>query len=106
MMKKMLAAATAAAILAGAAASVTTVQAASPAMVCKGWVSGHGDAVQKFKSKLEAQQSWRANVKNTYGASWAKFSNAQVGAFPCNKAQGLWQCNVRAKPCKSRGLSY
>jgi len=45
-------------------------------------------------------------VKNTYGASWAKFSNAQVGAFPCNKAQGLWQCNVRAKPCKSRGLSY
>ncbi len=101
---KPLATAAAAPILAGRA-TVATGAPANPAMMCKNLKSGSGSGVAKFGAKSKARKDWRSNVTGSYGPTWAKFSNAKIATFPCNKAEGLWYCNVRAQPCKGLGLT-
>ena len=101
--KNMVAAVVAASVLAGGAMTMTSAQ-ANPAMMCKALKSGTGNSLAKFTAKAKARQAWKVNVTGAYGPAWAKFSNAKVAAFPCNKAQGQWFCNVRAKPCKGLDL--
>ncbi|MBB4305213.1 hypothetical protein GGD81_004282 [Rhodobium orientis] len=96
----------AAAILtAGAIAIGSTAEAASMAKACKSWVSGGGHSIAKFQARNKARLNWSANVTGTYGASWANYAIAKKGADGCNIAQGLWHCNIRAKPCKPFGYS-
>lgn len=98
------AAVAAASILAGGAMVATGAQ-ANPAMMCKPLKSGTGSGVVKMGARKKARSDWRSNVTGIYGPAWAKFKNAKVAVFHCNKAQGQWYCNVRAQPCKGLGLT-
>lgn len=97
------AAAVAIAILAGGMTVSNSVQ-ASPGMMCKSWVSGTGAGQMKHGTKIKARKDWRIKVKGMYGPTWSQFGKAQKGAFTCNKAEGMWYCNIRAKPCKEFAL--
>lgn len=69
------------------------------AKICKSWISGTGKGPTIVHARHFARGDWMTKAKAAYGASYANLSLAQVGAFPCNHAQGQVFCTIRAKPC-------
>ena len=71
--------------------------------LCKSPVKAKGMFyTTKSKAKSSSAYRWGLKTASIYGASFAQFGKAKGKSYQCNKAnnKGLWNCTVKAKPCK------
>lgn len=66
----------------------------------------HSGSGKEFKSKRRAIKdaivAWEDFTAWEYGSTWGRFKSAASRTQRCDKSTGLWQCSVRARPCKRR----